>query len=360
MRMRGICAVFVFVFLAAQLAFAQDIQEIIVALNASGVTDLVNVTNNLNFSQLVPNYEYTSTAVVNWAIPQGSLAGIKTDRIIVFVMVNVDPAIPFVYFKTDDTRSYAIPLILRCDLVDGACAPSSELAKEITYYIKLPNTATTLQDTEVFRVRASLLPFEYFTELMAERDVLNASITDLKADASNLPPSSDSLAILSRLETAQNKISLYDIQGVDAELAALRTNIDNLKARAAFSAQIGGLESELDRVVALSTTALTTEEGTVLSDASAAIDNAKTAIQDFSFNSAQQYMATAENRTATLAEMITERQKTAPERISEFLNTIAGDWVYSAITGIIVLLVLFLIALKIREGGGKQRPKSRQ
>ena len=78
--------------------FASQSEEI--SLYANSIDSLIDVESDLDFSSLLPNYDYTGTLKISWGIPEKSLENLNKERINIYVSLepkNTDSKVRFVY-----------------------------------------------------------------------------------------------------------------------------------------------------------------------------------------------------------------------------------------------------------------------
>ena len=60
-----------FIWFLFSISFASQSEEI--SLYANSIDSLIDVESDLDFSSLLPNYDYTGTLKISWGIPEKSL-----------------------------------------------------------------------------------------------------------------------------------------------------------------------------------------------------------------------------------------------------------------------------------------------
>jgi hypothetical protein len=342
---------YVFVAMMALLSIicAQEIQGFGVNLNVSGVGTFVNVTNNFNRTSLLPTYEYTSTVTLNWIIPQDALVNMTAGKVFVFVAIDVKDTSPFVYFKAENGEPAAtVTTILRCDITDSTCGASSILLKNIPFYIKLNESG--VYDSDAFDVRASLAPFGPFSTLTEEITSLNQTSVSLLQEIQTLNSSvNDTTVLIERLEVVNESLKEYSTAGIADELQAIRDMISNLRTQNSYFSRIQAAQLALPNVN------LTQEDLVLLADIQATLGNAWKATDAMEFTTAENMLASAQNKTVSLQKLMAEEKKTATDSISGYLSK---NWTLTTFIGIVILVALFYLAMRLTKGESKEKKRS--
>lgn len=132
-------------------AFAEDIE-----VDITTISDLVTVNSSIDFTKLIPGYDYSGQLSINWAIPEKSIERIHANEIPVYVLLSTSEnnTIYFIY----EGKSYKrLPLTLLCIVSNGTCSDGSVLTRTVEVRAK-PLNGTTAK--EMISVNASLTPFE--------------------------------------------------------------------------------------------------------------------------------------------------------------------------------------------------------
>jgi len=132
-------------------AFAEDIE-----VDITTISDLVTVNSSIDFTKLIPGYDYGGQLSVNWAIPEKSIERIQAKEIPVYVLLSTSEnnTIYFIY----EGKSYKrLSLTLLCTVSNSTCSDGSVLTRTVEVRAK-PLKGTTAK--EMISVNASLTPFE--------------------------------------------------------------------------------------------------------------------------------------------------------------------------------------------------------
>ncbi len=214
----NVLLIFLFILLASGNFFAQEINSIVI--NSSQVDRLISVSNPVLPEKILPLYEYRSYVLVDWAIPASSLKNIVSDNVTVYVKATIsmsDGSGSSVYFKDAEKKLNVSYVVLTCHLEDSMCSPSSELQKNVTFFVFLEpyqNISATISFT------ASMSPFEDFIPIYEESVLLK---TELERLVSNLNVFNESLnnSINDLIKDSQEHISAFHTEEVKSDIRAL-------------------------------------------------------------------------------------------------------------------------------------------
>lgn len=178
----------------APLSFAISSQQESVQLTVTEVSDLVKVDGALDFSQLLPGYEYSTSLTVRWNVPASALKNIKTEKVPLYVRITPNSADSWVYF---DGGSKKLDFVFACIVRDSACSPESVLSKNIEVYMRAPKNAP-YPHSDGITANASLSPFGAESAGKALASPLSGELKEplpegntppaLKDDGSTQPP----------------------------------------------------------------------------------------------------------------------------------------------------------------------------
>ncbi|MBI5226889.1 hypothetical protein HY994_06700 [Candidatus Micrarchaeota archaeon] len=123
------------------------------------VTQLVQVSADLSYPQLLPGSEYAKNVTVRFALPAESLVGLTSDRVIIHVVAYADQPSWLAFYGGDGQGYRAYAFDLDCHVQNratGACANDSHLSRTIQAVLAVPANGTS-NHSERLLVQASLL-----------------------------------------------------------------------------------------------------------------------------------------------------------------------------------------------------------
>ena len=100
--------------------------------------DLVRVTGDLDFNNAIPGSDYERLIGAVLSLPQGSLDGIVSDRVVVHVYAESQPENQWVFFRESGSSYKSVSFDLSCEVEGGKCAPNSTLAKTLVVRMHAP------------------------------------------------------------------------------------------------------------------------------------------------------------------------------------------------------------------------------
>lgn len=139
------------VLLLLAFSFAEEID-----IDITTVSDLVRVDSTIDFTSLIPGYDYTGQLSVSWTIPEKSIERIQAKEVPVYVLLSTSEN-NSIYFVHENKLYKQLSLTLLCVVSDGACSEGSILTKTIEVRASPVQGTNT---TEKIEVNASLVPFE--------------------------------------------------------------------------------------------------------------------------------------------------------------------------------------------------------
>lgn len=165
------------IILLASVSFAISSQQESVQLTVTEVSDLVKVDGALDFSQLLPGYNYSTSLTVRWNVPASALKNIKAEKVPLYVRITPNSADSWVYF---DGGSKKLDFVFACIVKDSACSQESLLSKNIEVYMRAPRNAA-YPHSDGITANASLSPFE-------AESAGKAQPSSISTESANPPP----------------------------------------------------------------------------------------------------------------------------------------------------------------------------
>jgi len=333
-----VCFLFI-LSICSSLAFAQDYEEQNLSISVSSIGKLIDVSTILNMSNLIPYKEYSSKIVVEWAIPDEALSGLKgTNDVVIFVALQTSNESSFISFKEGDEFVTGVTTLLRCKITNGTCGEGSELRKEIEYSITINKLGETFNDA--IKVRASLMPTEEFTKRISESIELNNSLEDLSDAVKGLNISdADRYIFNADLQKIQASLDDLDTETAKTKLIELNSTLETLTKKSNLFTKITEIEQELKVK-----TNLTKEEADLATEISQVLVDARKAVDELDFNKAELYISLARNKLNILNQMIIER--------SNLLSFCNKDMTYCLALGLAI--IIFVMALIMNLGKGEK------
>jgi len=331
-----VCLLFISSF-CSSLVFAQDYEEQNLSISVSSIGKLIDLSTPLNLSDLIPYKEYSSKIVVEWAIPENALRGLKgADDVVIFVALQTSNESSFISFKEGDQPVTGITTLLRCKITNGTCGEGSELRKEIEYSITINKLGENFNDA--IKVRASLMPTEEFVKKISESIELNNSLKSL-SDAVKVLNISDADRYIFNADLQKVQASLEDLDTETAKtkLMELNSTLETLTKKSNLLTNITEIEQELK-----AKTNLTKEEADLATEISQILVDARNAVEEPDFNKAELYISLARNKLDILNQMIIERGKMLP-----FCDK---DMTYCLTLGLAIIIFVMALIMNLKKG----------
>lgn len=141
--------------LLAPLSLAMSAQQESVRFSVTEVSGLARIDGALDFSQLLPGYEYVTNLTVRWNVDASALRNIAADEVPLYVRVTPAAADSWAYF---DGGEKSLMFTLRCSVRNGECSPDSVLSRSFAVHTRAPADARYPHDDGIV-ANASLAPF---------------------------------------------------------------------------------------------------------------------------------------------------------------------------------------------------------
>ncbi len=199
-----------FVWFLFSISFASQSEEI--SLYANSVDSLIDVESDLDFSSLLPNYDYTGTLKISWGIPEKSLENLNKERVNIYVSLepkSTDSKVRFVYGGNSYTTLH---FVLSCVIENKKCASESVLSEEVMVKLRLDSLSSNLNETLV--IQADTDPPSSMENILENEDLVN----DLREVGNKLNIERD------MEEAHENK----DLGIVPSELLLLQETFDHI------------------------------------------------------------------------------------------------------------------------------------
>ncbi|VVB66318.1 Uncharacterised protein [Candidatus Gugararchaeum adminiculabundum] len=161
--------------LLSSVLFA-EVQEY--SFDVTTADQFVKVSSTMDYTNLLPNTNYSDTVTIDWNVPDAALKGIDSDQVTVYVQVS-NEGYSTILFSEGGRLYPTTSFILKCAVVDGACAKGSDLSRSFDVLIETPSAGST---KAILKVEASLSPFGQET-LPAQ---VAAKIAALESQAASL------------------------------------------------------------------------------------------------------------------------------------------------------------------------------
>jgi len=140
----------------AQVSFAISNQQESMGLSVTEVSNLVTVDGALDFSQLLPGYNYSTSLTVRWNVPQAALKNINAKIVPLYVRITPKSSGSWLYFEGGQR---SLEFTLSCLVEDDSCSKASALSSSFAVRISSSKDAAYPHDDGII-VNASLIPFE--------------------------------------------------------------------------------------------------------------------------------------------------------------------------------------------------------
>jgi len=158
-----------FIWFLFSISFASQSEEI--SLYANSIDSLIDVESDLDFSSLLPNYDYTGTLKISWGIPEKSLENLNKERVNIYVSLepkNTDSKVRFVYGGNSYTTLH---FVLSCVIENKKCASESVLSEEVMVKLRLDSLSSNLNETLV--IQADTDPPSSMENILENEDLVN-------------------------------------------------------------------------------------------------------------------------------------------------------------------------------------------
>ncbi len=168
--------------------------------SVSEARDLVKVTGDLSFSNVISGHDYQRSLNVALNLPDDSLKGIVSDKVVVHVVAQSTGDNSWIYFREGEKSYSVIAFDLVCVVVDEKCGGNSTLSKEIIARMHAPLNAN-YPHSEKIVVNTDFTETNASQEI-ASYDDFTKAIKAVEEKAKQVPHAGEVLKVL---DTAREK-----------------------------------------------------------------------------------------------------------------------------------------------------------
>ena len=218
------CLIIFLFFLFSSQFLAQEYEQKNLSIVAKGVENLIKVNYEKNFSNLIPNLEYSSNLTVEFAISNESLANLRDDRVFIFVKLN--STTENFYFKKNGEKTNTYSTVLRCYVINGKCSNESNIIERVTFYIKLKSLGE--EKLGEFIVSASVYPIHDEEKYIK----LNESLYEIIKEKKSLNLTEEERAKIEKLiKEIKDSLSNFRIEEATEKINYLKEYLSNISKR---------------------------------------------------------------------------------------------------------------------------------
>jgi hypothetical protein len=225
------------------LTLAQEYEQKNVSVIARGIENLIKISYERNFTNLIPNLEYSSTLTIEFAVNNESLMNLKNDKIFVFVKINSTS--DNFYFKKNGEKTNTYSTILRCYFINGKCSNESNIIEKVPFYIKLKSLSE--EKVGEFIVTASIYPYEEekYTEL-------NKSLYEIVKEKENLNLTEEEKTKIEKIiNEIKRNLENFRIENATNQLNYLKEYISNLSKKYNATKKLEEVEEKINSALSL-------------------------------------------------------------------------------------------------------------